>query len=123
MHNFNVLFALTETCVLSGLPVRFRDASLAPLWGCAYVLFTWFMMRRWTGHPQKHGPQFIYFFFDTTIPGLYPTIVLIVLLLVLLCFYGLFCCTEVLLARIGGGIGTNIVFVAVVSSTVMRFRD
>jgi len=131
MHNANVLLALTESCLLSGLPVRWSDAALAPLWGVLYVLFSWSMTHRWND-PVQHGPQFIYWFFDTTLPGYAVTKALAALLLALMAFYGIFGAVTGLLLRYddGGGdhdghanLAVHVLFVAAVSSTVMRFRD
>ena len=33
MHNMNVVFALTESCLLSGIPVRWSDICLGPIFG------------------------------------------------------------------------------------------
>lgn len=121
MHNCNVVMALTESCILSGLPVRRSEAGSAPLWGCVYVLFTWNVTLHW--NDRKHGPQFIYFFFDTTLPGYTCSIALVILLMVLLLFYAAFCATETFLSYLDGGVWTHVVAVAFVSSLVMRFRD
>lgn len=123
MHNINVLYAITESVYLGGLPVRLSEVSLAPLVGVAYVLFTWNMTRMWA-EPQ-HGPQFIYFFFDTTIPGYQPTIALLALLVTMLLFFFLFCASERLLLSMEdvGGIWGSIAFVVAICAGVMRFRD
>jgi hypothetical protein len=121
MHNLNVLAALTESFLLSGLPVRWSEAALAPLWGCAYVVFSWNMVYAW--NERRHGPQFIYFFFDTTLPGYTCSFALVALLLVLLIFYSAFCTADVILAYMDGGVWTRVLFVAVWSSMVMRFSD
>ena len=121
MHNMNVVFAMTESCLLSGLPVRWSDAALAPLWGTLYVLFTWFMIHRW--NDPEHGPQFIYFFFDTTLSGYTPTKILLLLFFVLMVFYGIFCSTHALLEFLDGGLLTHVLFMTAMSSCVMRFRD
>ena len=121
MHNMNVIFALTESCLLSGLPVRWSEVATAPLWGCLYVLFSWNMTMQL--NDKEHGPQFIYFFFDTTVPGYTCSIALLVLLMVLLAFYAAFCTTEIVLNYLDGGIVTHVLFVAVTSSLLMRFRD
>lgn len=121
MHNMNVVFALTESCLLSGLPVRWSHAALAALWGSLYVLFTWFMIHRW--NDPRHGPQFIYFFFDTTLPGYTATKVLALLLTILMVYFGIFCVQNALLKVLNGGLVTHVLFVGAVSSMVMRFRD
>ena len=51
----NVFFAVTESALLGGLPVRWSEISLAPLVGCAYVMFTWSMSMSW--NKREHGPQ------------------------------------------------------------------
>jgi hypothetical protein len=122
MHNMNVIFALTETAMLGGLPVRWRDVSLGPLVGCAYVVFSWSMSCSW--NDKKYGPQFIYFFFDTTLPGYTHSIALAVLLLVLMIFYAFFASTEAVLEMIlPFGWPAHAAFVLALSSTMMRFRD
>jgi hypothetical protein len=120
MHNINVLFCLTETSLTGGLPVRWQEVSLAPLLGCAYVLFTWFMTDKW--NTPEQGPQFIYFFFDTTL-GATTSYALVALLVVLLVFYAMFVSVEHILAFMDGSWPLHVLFVAVVCSSVMRFRD
>jgi hypothetical protein len=96
--------------------------SLLPLYGIIYVLFTWSMAMSW--NDPSAGPQFLYFFFDTTLPGLAPTIVLAALLAVLLASFGVFYACEYLLASIGGGsLLGHLAFCVVICSSVMRFRD
>jgi hypothetical protein len=79
------------------------------------------MQMQW--NDPKHGPQFIYFFFDTTLPGGYCSAALLVLLLFFMIFHGLFCIANLLMEYIDGGILTHIAFVLTASSLVMRFRD
>lgn len=121
MHNMNVLFALLEAACMGGLSVQWTHIAFAPLLGVMYVMFTWSMMMRWNT-PDK-GPQFIYFFLDTTLPGFLPTKVLLILLLVFAAFYGLFCVFHNVLSLLGGGLLAHLGFVVLVSSAVMRFRD
>ena len=121
LHNLSTFIALVEHAILTGLPVRWSDASLAPLVGCVYVIFSWNITMLWS--KPEHGPQFVYLFLDTTLPGWTPSIVIITLLIVLLLFYGLFCSIEQVLTWLGGGVISHIVFVAVMSSLFMRFRD
>jgi hypothetical protein len=120
MHNSNVLLALIETSLTGGLPVRWSEVSLAPLLGCMYVLFSWNMTDKW--NDKEHGPQFIYFFFDTTL-GATTSYALVALLTVLLIFYTLFVSVEHILAYMDGGWPFHVAFVVAVSSAVMRFRD
>ena len=122
MHNLNVVFALSESALLGALPVRWSDVSLGPLVGCAYVIFSWMMVNSW--NEPKYGCQFIYFFFDTTLPGYTHSIVLFALLSVLIIFYAMFASTEMALDLLSSyGIGAHVVFVLGVASCMMRFRD
>uniref|UniRef100_A0A7S2YHD4 Uncharacterized protein n=1 Tax=Entomoneis paludosa TaxID=265537 RepID=A0A7S2YHD4_9STRA len=121
MHNLNAFFALSESGLLGGPPVRFTDISLAPLVGIAYVVFTWNMSMSW--NKPEHGPQFIYFFFDTTLPGYTASIALIGLLVALITFFVIFSSCEHLLVWTESGIIGGLAFVVSISSMVMRFRD
>jgi hypothetical protein len=120
MHNANVLMATTEIALLGGLPVLWRHVSLAPLVGCAYVVWSWSATGIWNG--PEHGPQYIYFFFDTTL-GAKATWALVILLAVMMAFYSLMVAAESLLESAGGGLTVHALFVAVVCGSVMRFRD
>ena len=117
----NVLFALSESFLMGGLGVQWSHFCFGPLVGTGYVLFSWAMTAQW--NKPEYGPQFIYFFFDTTLPGYTTTIALLALLTVLTVFYGIFCACDPILAFLGKGIMTNIAFVAAICSAVMRFRD
>jgi hypothetical protein len=68
------------------------------------------------------GPQFLYFFMDTTL-GTTTSIALVVLLVVLLVFYGLFCVLHQVLDHLGGGAVLHGLAVVLISSAVCRFRD
>lgn len=118
-HNANVVMALTEAELLGGLPVRAGDCTLAPLFGIAYVLFTWYMTNRWTRHA---GPQFYYFFLDTTL-GLTTSISLLALLAVLVAFHALFSMAHFILGHIGGGPVAHVAGIAIMASLLCRFRD
>jgi hypothetical protein len=60
MHNVNSVYAVTELALMGGLPVRFNELSLLPLYGIVYVIFTWYMSASWTDEPVSVvGPQFI----------------------------------------------------------------
>ena len=122
-HNANVMMALTEQALLGGLPVRWELVSFINLLGCAYTLFLWNVNCSWGIDVTKHGPQFLYFFYDTTLPGFFPSGALLTLIAVLLVFYGLFVSTGSILNMLPGGLVTHVLFVLVVSSAVMRFRD
>lgn len=122
MHNANVMMSLTEAALLGGLPVRWSHASIGPLVGVVYILFTWAMSTSWND-TSKVGPQFIYFFFDTTLPGYTPTIALLVLLFVLMLFYGFFASCDFLLGLVPFGVVGHAVFALGLASIMMRFRD
>lgn len=117
------MIALGEVFLLGGLPVRWSDVSVGPLFGCAYVIFSWSMAARWVDM-KLYGPQFLYFFFDTTLPGYTHSIVLACLLAVLMVFYALFASIEVVLKGIlPNEMWAHAVFVVALSSAMMRFRD
>ena len=118
-HNLNVVLALSEVTLWGGLPVRGRDVSLAVLFGCTYVMFTWAIRNLWN---PAAGPQFLYFFFDTTL-GYTTTLALVALCIVLAMFYGLFCVLQEILEHMGGGILLHGVTVAFVCAFVCRVRD
>jgi hypothetical protein len=119
-HNANVVMLLTEVCLLGGIHVdaTARYFSVAPIFGTIYVFFTWYMIPRWS----NEGPQFIYFFFDTTL-GLTTSIALFMLLMVLMVFYGLFGALDHVLSNLQGGLIIHTLAVILVSSLVCRFRD
>jgi hypothetical protein len=122
MHNMNSIFAITELAITGGLPIRLSEMGLLPLYGIVYVIFTWSMTMSW--NEPSAGPQFLYFFFDTTLPGLAPTLLLTTLLAVLLVSFGIFYACKHLLASIGGGsLFAHLVFCVFICSSVMRFRD
>jgi hypothetical protein len=102
MHNANIFFSLTEVALLGGIPVRFADIALAPLFGLVYVIFTWSTRKAWAP-VEKEGPQFLYHFMDTTV-GLATTIALVVLLGVLLVSYSCFAQMHQVLDMLGGGL-------------------
>jgi hypothetical protein len=120
-HNWNVLAALLDIGMLGGLPVRFQDIGVAPLFGLVYVVFSWSMMHSWC-HPDK-GPQFIYPFLDTTM-GWTTSAALLALLLLLMLSYGIFAWADhVLTEYLGGSIVTHAVGVVLFAACVCRFRD
>lgn len=83
-HNANIIMISIELCLLGGTPVCLEHLAVSPCMGILYVLFTWFMMHRWK--PNEEGPNFIYFFLDTTL-GKDATIALVALVTVLFGFY------------------------------------
>ena len=120
MHNMNVLFALCEAALMGGLEVQWSHFAFGPIIGCFYVIFSWAMVMQWN---PKNGVQYIYFFFDTTLPGYTCTISVLVLLAVLTVFYGIFCACDQILAVSGKSLWAHATFVAVICSAFMRFRD
>ena len=122
MHNINVVFAMTETSMLGGMPVMWQHVSFAPLVGSAYIIFSWLIQNKWTKDHAKNGPQFIYYFFDTTLPKM-ASIALLALLFVLMVFYAAFVVMEEILVLVDGSMLMHAVLALGISSTVMRFRD
>lgn len=124
-HNANLFFALCEISLLGGLPVRFEDMALAPLFGVVYIVFAWSIRYRWI--PSKSGTyddaQFLYFFLDTTLDGYTPTIFLAILVLVLSVFHCLFVVIDDVLVYLDGGIFMHILTVLGLASCFCRFRD
>jgi hypothetical protein len=120
-HNLNVILALLESAVMGKMPVRYHHLSVTVFFGIIYVLFSWCIRHRWSS--TNDGPQFLYFFLDTTL-GYTTTAALLVLLLVLMISYGVFAAIPLLLDRWGGGnIVVHIAFVLLVCRLVCRFRD
>ena len=120
MHNVNVVMVLTEISLLGGLPIRPSDFGGAALYGIVYVLFTWSTMSYWA--PPQHGPQALYFFFDTTL-GATTSLAIVILLLVLMGSYGLFYGLHRILDHLEGGIMIHLLAVVFVAAMVCRFRD
>eukprot|EP00550_Attheya_septentrionalis_P007210 CAMPEP_0198286986 /NCGR_PEP_ID=MMETSP1449-20131203/5940_1 /TAXON_ID=420275 /ORGANISM="Attheya septentrionalis, Strain CCMP2084" /LENGTH=378 /DNA_ID=CAMNT_0043984863 /DNA_START=114 /DNA_END=1250 /DNA_ORIENTATION=- len=148
MHNANTIMVLVEIGLLGTLPVRYSDAALAPLFGIIYLLFSWSMSGRWTNvkpftpSPNNNnnikdndddkvvkctttalGPQFIYFFLDTTL-GYTTSYAILALLTVLMAVYGIFGTIDhILVQYLGGGFLTHLTVVVALASLVCRFRD
>lgn len=118
-HNANTIMSLTEVGLLGGLPVRFSDMALAPLFGVVYIIFSWGMRFKWVPSGE---PQFVYFFLDTTL-GRKSTIALLVLVVILTLFYVFFVCIDDLLLILGGGKIVHFSVVATLSMMVCRVRD
>jgi len=121
MHNFNVWIVLLEVALLSGLPIRVEDFGVAALYGCCYIVFTWSTLHIWAA--PEHGPQTIYFFFDTTLGAKMHVLSILALLVLLLFFYALFCGLHAVLDHLGGGIAAHSLAVVLVASLVCRYRD
>jgi hypothetical protein len=119
-HNANVIMVLIEVGLLGGgLKVHMDHVAVAPLFGVAYLIFSWIMADKW--HPE-HGPQFFYFFLDTTL-GWVTTLGLLGLVTLLLAFYAAFCALDDMLEYLGDNLIIRVCGIVVVSSFVCRFRD
>lgn len=119
-HNLNVLTALMEVGVLGSIPIRLNDIPVAPLWGIVYIFFTWFMTHRLV---KTSEPQFVYFFFDTTLGAKTNCFVLIALMAVQAIFYILFTIIDDILVHLDKGLHFNILVVILAASVSCRFRD
>lgn len=119
MHNACIFMILIEVAILGNIPIELNHFPVAPLFGIAYVLFAWYMADKW--RPKEDGPQFLYFFLDTTL-GKATSISLLVLLFVLITFYVMFWFADDVVVHIPGAMG-RIAAIGVLSSLVCRFRD
>jgi hypothetical protein len=140
MHNGNAMMALAELCCLGSVPVVLQHVSFAPLYGLIYVLFSW-NINDCINRTSDVGVQYLYFFFDTTVPGYFCSVALVALLSVMLFFYMIFASADVILQYLTGGVTgsaedstsggdgsffnavIHIVFAVVVCASVVRFRD
>eukprot|EP00814_Leptocylindrus_danicus_P011631 CAMPEP_0116006698 /NCGR_PEP_ID=MMETSP0321-20121206/1878_1 /TAXON_ID=163516 /ORGANISM="Leptocylindrus danicus var. danicus, Strain B650" /LENGTH=207 /DNA_ID=CAMNT_0003475291 /DNA_START=406 /DNA_END=1029 /DNA_ORIENTATION=+ len=120
-HNANTVFVLAEVFLLGGLPVRLQDIACAPLFGIAYIFFSYFMATRYC-NKSDGGVQYLYFFLDTTL-GMRTSCFLLMLLVVLVAFYFIFALMDTLLEEIDGGFGTKISWMVLLLSMVCRVRD
>mmetsp|Transcript_24864 Transcript_24864/g.30564 ORF Transcript_24864/g.30564 Transcript_24864/m.30564 type:complete len:318 (+) Transcript_24864:116-1069(+) len=119
-HNANVIASLMEVGVLGHIPVRISDLVCAPVWGCIYISFTWFMTHRWV---ESGEPQFVYFFLDSTLGPKINCLVLVTLMVVLMLFYTLFTVIDEVFFRFDGDWLVNSFIVILVASALCRFRD
>ncbi|CAB9525745.1 expressed unknown protein [Seminavis robusta] len=122
-HNLNTVAALIEVGLLGGLPVCWSHFAIPPLYGLAYLLFSYSMMYSWA--PVRKGPQFFYPFFDTTLGAGTTSLLLIALLAVLLVSFVFFCGAATLLTG-GAEIPVEAVpFAAIflIVMTVCRVQD
>jgi hypothetical protein len=87
-HNCNSMFALLEVTLLGGMSVKFTHLSLATFVCVIYISFTWIMARLYFGN-KTVGPQYIYWFLDTTLEQT-TTIALVALTVALMVFFVLF---------------------------------
>lgn len=118
-HNANVVMVLAETGLLGGLPVKLTHFSVAPCFGVLYILFSWYMIDKWT---PTEGPQFIYFFLDTTL-GYMTSVIVMLLVLVFVSFYAMFGLLDYMSSHFQGGPVVHALAVLATSSVVCRFRD
>lgn len=118
-HNANSILTLTETALLGGIPVIYTHLALSTLVGVIYILFSWFMGAYMYGE-KGDGPQYLYWFFDTTL-GRTSTIALVALLFALTASFGIFVGVETLIQRLGGNLLTNLAIVVGFSGLVCRF--
>ena len=118
-HNANCTMILMEIAFLGGLPLVPSHFATTPLFGAAYILFTWTYRDQWS---PAHGSQFLYHFFDTTL-GPMVTIALLSLLFALMTFYGILSFSTVLLDVVGHTVWTHGLFVGVLMALVCRVRD
>ena len=121
-HNWNVLSCLVEVALLGGMPIRYQDYALAPLFGLFYVLYSYAMVHSWA--PASEGPQLIYPFLDTTMEWR-TTGCLLALLGVLTMAFGIFCALDHFITEFldEGDILSHVAAVVVIGATVCRFRD
>jgi len=123
MHNANSIAALTEVGLMGGLPCRFQDFAVAPMFGLVYILFAWSMSHDWTNDFKRDGPQFIYPFFDTTL-GSTCSIAIVALFGCFVLSFCLFSFVEFILTEyVGGGVVGHTIAVVLLSASVCRFRD
>lgn len=142
-HNFNVFSSLLEVGLLGRMPVQMKDLAVGPLYGCMYIYFTWFMIYRWIPttpstrskkelNGQSNGyevntdtrnPQFVYFFFDTTLGKWTHCSVLLILMTVLTVFFWIFSNVNDLMLYLGDTPLINFGVVMTLFSLVARFRD
>jgi len=119
-HNANVIISLIEVGILGRIPMRIDYIPLAAVYGIVYILHTWNMTHRWL--PSK-DPQFVYFFFDTTLDKKVVVFVLAALLFIMTLFHCMFFSVVALINHFDGGVLLNTFLVAGVASCFCRFRD
>jgi hypothetical protein len=119
-HNANVIASILEVGVLGRIPVRLEEFIIAPTFGTIYVFFTWALKDRLV---ETKEPQFVYFFFDTTLGKRWSITVLLVLLALLMVFYLAFTFIDDCLIWLGCGIFTHITVVVALAAFFCRFRD
>jgi hypothetical protein len=119
MHNVNSAFALTEMTLLGGLPIFLSHSSLPFIVGALYVIFSWSACGFY-GKPSD-GPQYIYWFFDTTLEKT-TTIAIMALTGTLVASFGIFLGLDAFVTWVGGDPVINILIAVFFSSLVIRSR-
>lgn len=119
-HNFNVIVTVMEVGVLGHMPIRIEDAMIAPIYGCVYIVFMWALKDHLADNKE---PQFVYFFFDTTLGKKWSVSVLLGLLSMLMFFYLVFTLLDDLLVFMDGGVRTNAITISALAAIFCRFRD
>lgn len=120
-HNMNSIFALFETTMLGGLPIRIQHFALCPLLGITYVLFAWLSRHIHCPNEKDAGPQFLYWFFDTTL-GAFTSYALGALLLALTFGFGIFVMISNLESLVGDSFILRSISLVALSSIVYRDR-
>lgn len=125
-HNANSIMSLMEVTLLSGTPIAFSHLSMATVIGCAYVFLTWVTGKFYFGNAEI-GPQYIYWFMDTTV-GKNTTIALACLAFATTLSYGV--SSFVVFAVLGDpstetnpSLWTSILFLLIGTRLVCRFRN
>ena len=119
-HNLNVIFVISEVALLGGLPVEMTHVAVSPLLGLAYILFAWSMAN--SLGKEGDGPQFLYFFLDTTL-GWTTTKALVALLIVLLLFYVAFSFIDDVLEHLDGGLLMHLTSCVLTSCLACKIKD
>jgi hypothetical protein len=131
-HNCNSIFSLLEVTLLGGIPVSLHHITLPIFVGCIYMILTWILgilyyfnsstLNNTKGKNTKGnntntnkvvvGPQYIYFFMDTSM-GIMTTYCMIGLLLAMMIIYILFSLVIKILntdtdTGVGEGVGVGV---------------
>ncbi len=124
-HNCNSIWILLEATLLGGPPVKFSHISIAFATGAVYILFTWTMAVVYFGN-RHIGPQYIYWFLDTTL-GKTTTIAIVGLTVAMSTYFALF--SLAVSTFLGGGDDTtlnlvkNVAFWVLGTHLVCKFKQ
>jgi hypothetical protein len=118
-HNTNSIYALTEMALLGGLPLHMSHLSYPCLVGISYILFTWGNCYLYA--QVEEGPQYIYWFMDTTLEKT-TTIALASLVFTLFLSFAVFGAIEHTVEWTGASLFTHTLCVVLVSSLVMKTK-